>query len=247
MKLILEPLRTTDLSNMEAGQIINRHLADLGTIAPTLLTNVPYNTYIQNLGAYRDTYEKALGQIQKSEKTQKISLADRGRDKAVTAFSYGLKFYAMSDEEEEVEASRGLRIIFDNFKKLTKLNYEAESIAIDKLVSELEKPAQQAKVSKLNMDRYVTRLKNTNGDFKTLFSNRMVNNAMTENYDMKNIRLETFKCYREFCTYVLAMAKALNSPLFTTSLDLLNTARSYYSDLLARRKSKEGKQPQTPE
>jgi hypothetical protein len=41
--------------------------------------------------------------------------------------------------------------------------------------------------------------------------------------------------YSDFCNYVLAMAKALNTPLFVNALNLLNAGRKYYADMLARR------------
>ena len=49
---------------------------------------------------------------------------------------------------------------------------------------------------------------------------------------------------KDFCNYVLAMSKVVENPLFTTSLSLLNTARKYYADLLARRTAVP--QPVTP-
>lgn len=235
MKQSLEPLRTSVLTNMEAGQLLKRHLNDLSTINPTLLTDAPFNSYLQDLSAFSNSYEKALAQIRRNVETEKISLADANRDKAVSAFGIVLKLYAVSDDPEEIEASRELSIVFYNFKNLADLNYEAQSQAIDKLVSELETPEQAAKITKLKIDRYVTRLKNTNDLFKTLFSGRMVASAVTESYDLKSIRTEMLKKYSEFCNYVLAMDKALNTPLFSTSLNLLNTARKYYSDMLARR------------
>jgi hypothetical protein len=85
------------------------------------------------------------------------------------------------------------------------------------------------------MERYETRISNANEAFKKLFGGRMTTAALTETYDLKSIRMEMFRRYSEFCDYVLAMAKALDTPLFTTTLDLLNTARKYYADLLARR------------
>jgi hypothetical protein len=45
----------------------------------------------------------------------------------------------LSDGQAEVEASLVLRILFKTFKNLVTLNYEAESIGIDKLVSDLER------------------------------------------------------------------------------------------------------------
>jgi len=64
----------------------------------------------------------------------------------------------------------------------------------------------------------------------------MVTGAMTESYDLKTIRKELLNLYSEFTAYILAMAKTADAPpLFNTALTLLNTARKYYADLLARR------------
>ena len=85
------------------------------------------------------------------------------------------------------------------------------------------------------MDRYVTRMKNTNEAFKPLFSGRMVATAMTETYDMKVLRTALLNKYSDFAKYVLAMAKATDNPLFASALTLLNTARKYYDDMVAKR------------
>src|SRR5665647_645249 len=235
MKQSLEPLRVSMLTNMEGGQLMKRHLNDLRTLDPALLTDVPFTTYVQDLTGYAEKYEKALAQVRKNEETEKIMLADNVRDRALDAFGKALKLYAVSDDEAEVEASRGLRILLDSYKNLASSNYEAETIGIDKLVSELAGPNYSPKVSLLKMERYVTRISNANEAFKTLFGGRMMTVATTETYDLKSIRSEMANRYGEFCDYVLAMAKALNTPLFVTTLNLLNTARKYYADLLARR------------
>ena len=235
MKPLLEPLRVSMLTNMEGGQLMKRHLNDLRTLDPALLTDVPFTTYVKDLTGYAEKYEKALAQVRKNEETEKIMLADNVRDRALDAFRKALKLYAVSDDETEVEASRGLRILLDTYKNLSSTNYEAETIGIDKLVSELARPNYSSKVTLLKMERYVTRISNANEAFKTLFSGRMMTSASTETYDLKSIRSEMAGRYVEFCNYVLAMAKALKTPLFTTTLNLLNTARKYYADQLARR------------
>ena len=235
MKLKLEPLRLAGLTNMEAGQLIRRHLTDISTISNTLLVDVPFNTYVQKMTLQMGIYEKAVAQIQKNEETEKISMADKNRDKGISAFGRALKLYEISDDPEEEEASRGLSIVFNNFKDLANMNYEAESLAIDKLVSELESPANASKIAKLNMGRYISRMKTTNEAFKTLFGNRIASEATTESYDMKLVRAELMTIYNDFTKYVLAMAKALETPLFVQTLNLLNIARKYYADLLARR------------
>jgi len=235
MKLILEQLRTSALSNMEAGQLARRHLSDLSTIDPGLCTDAPYNNYVQKLTIQADWYERALAQVRKNEETMKILLADENRDKSVGAFNGALKLYAMSDIPEEVEASRSIGILFGTYKNLPTLNYEAETLAIDKFARELRSPAYSEKISLLQMDRYVARMEVSNTEFKNLFSGRMVTTASTEIYDMKAIRAELQDICSDFAEYVLAMAKAVDNPLFPKALNLLNTARKYYADLLARR------------
>lgn len=235
MKLKLEPLRLSGLTNMEAGQLLKRHLSDLATLNPQLLTDAPFNSYLQALANHSVLLEKGLAQIRKNEETQKIEMADANRDKANVAFSRALKLYAVSDVLDEVEASRVLSILFDNFKNLPALSYEAETIAIDKLVDELEKESYAAEINLLQLGRYMNRMKTTNDQFKALFGGRITTSAVTETYDMKTIRIDALKKYSDFTTYVLAMAKALETPLFVQALNLLNTARKYYADLLARR------------
>lgn len=236
MTIKLEALRIYDLTNMEAGQLMNRHEEDLKTIAPAMLTDAPYNHYVRQITTKSATYQKGLAQVQKNEETDKIALFDDVRDKAVNAFSRALKLYDLSDEPKEVEASKALGILFRTFKDLAVLNYEAESIGIDKLVSELEGEKYKGHVALLNIERYVSRMKLSNENFKALFGNRMVTGAMTESYDLKVIRKEMLKLYSDFAAYVLAMAKTDDAPpLFITALTLLNTARKYYADTLARR------------
>jgi len=173
--------------------------------------------------------------VQKNEETEKIRLADANRDKAVSAFGAAIKLNAMSDIPEEVEASRSLSILFSSFKNLPNLNYEAQTLGMDKLITELNSPAYSEKVNFLHIDKYVARMAETNAAFKNLFGGRIVTTAMTESFDMKTIRAETQNLYNDFADYVLAMPKATDNPLFPAALNLLNTARKYYADLLARR------------
>lgn len=236
MTIKLEALRIYDLTNMEAGQLMNRHEEDLATIAPAMLTDAPYSHYVRQITTKSAIYQKSLAQVQKNEETDKIALLDGFRDKAVNAFSRALKLYDLSDEPKEVEASKALGILFRTYKDLAILNYESESIGIGKLVSELEGEKYKGHVALLNIERYVTRMKLSNENFKALFGNRMVTGAMTESYDLKVIRKEMLKLYSDFTAYVLAMAKTEDAPpLFITALTLMNTARKYYADILARK------------
>jgi len=235
MNFDLEELRVSALLNMEFGQLIRRHQSDLSTIDSGLLTDQPYNSYLNRLNNQTDLYEKALAQVRKDEETQKIATADAARDKAVSAFSAAIKLHAMSDDADEAEASRSLSILFGAYKNLAKLNYEAQTMGMDKLISELNGPNYIGKINDLHMGKYVARMSDTNSAFKNLFGGRIVTSANTEAYNMKTIRTELQNLYSDFCDYVLAMAKAIDNPLFPAALNLINTARKYYADQMARR------------
>ena len=246
MEHLLQSLRNSALSNLEAGQLINRQLTDLGTIDPALLTDEPFNNYVLKLTTQSSIYEKAVAQIQKNDGTLNIAMADGKRDKSVSVCKRCIGMHSLSDDPAEVAASRSLGIIFNNFKNLQNFNYESETLAIDKLILDLEKPAAAQHVTTLGMERYVTQLKNDNQAFKTLFGSRIQTEAGIESFNMKSVRKETLTIYRDFCNYVLAMAKALDTPLFNQALDLINAGRKYYSDMLARRSSSEEETPQPP-
>lgn len=247
MEFSLEPLRTTGLTNLEAGELIKTHISDIDTIDRELLTDAPFNGYVQDLKDLLVPYNLGLGQVQKSGATEPIRGADDDRDKAIGAFGLLFRLFALSDDPAEVEASRLLSIRFGSFKELRSLNYVAESNAIDNLVADLEGEVYAGLVTQLNAGRYVERLKTTNENFKTLFSSRMAGEVSSEDFDMKAIRNEVFTKYGEFCNYVVAMANALKTPLFVTALDQMNAARKYYSDLLARRTTRQEEEPQPAE
>jgi len=232
----LEPLKSSFLTNMEFGSLMEQHLSDLATIDQTLFTDKPYNSYLQKIADGTDYYKKGLAQVRKNDETEKISRADKVRNKAIVAFSLTLKLYLLSDDQAEVDAGKSLRILYKTFKNPAKLNYDAKTLAIVKIVSELENEKYAEKVTFLNIGRYVTRMKIANQQFDTLFSGRMETEAFTETYNMRATRSELLAVYNEFTAYILAMSNALKTPLFITALLLLNTTRSYFAVLLARRK-----------
>ncbi len=235
MEFTLEPLNYNNLTNLEGGQLLRRHLADLSTIDRELATDAPYNQYVADLEDRVAGYEQGVARIQKNEDTENVKRADVGRDKAISALGRFISVFEMSDAAEEVEAARVLNIVLGNINSLRKLNYEAETLAIDKLTGILESEEYAGHVALLNIGRYVERLKAANQNFKTIFGSRIQGQAMEEVFDMKMFRTETFKKYNQFCSYVLAMANATQAPLFVTVVNLLNAGRKYYADMLARR------------
>jgi len=76
MEFILEPLNSKRLTNLEGGQLLRRHLADLSTIDRELATDAPYNQYVADLEDRVASYEQGVARIQKNEDTENVKLAD---------------------------------------------------------------------------------------------------------------------------------------------------------------------------
>ena len=235
MNYELEDLTSSRLPVMEVGQLTIRCITDLGTIDESLKTDVPYNNYTEKLSVKAELYFAALAQVRKREETELIFNADIRRDKTISSFGMAIRLHLAAADPEEAEVARGLNILFSTYKNIAKLTYEAESLAIDKFVAELNKPVYSEKIAILHMQKYVNNMAEANEAFKNLFSQRLQGVASTEVFDMKSIRAEMLAVYNDFCEYVLAMAKATELPLFVNSLSLINTARKYYADLMARR------------
>ena len=245
MNFQLEILKVSHLTNMEAGALIKRHLDDLATLPSGTITDVALVNYLKLLTEKSADYEKSLVQIRGSEETRKIEDADLMRDAAIAAFSKAVDLGLASDLPDEAEAARVLGMVLKSYKGLAALNYEAESNGLDNLVADLEGATYNKHVKTLNLDRYVTRLKETNAAFKTLFGGRMVSSAAKESYDTKSLRAEMYITYKEFTLYLQAMANARKTDEFVQSLNLINTARKYYSDMLAKRKGSGDKTEET--
>lgn len=231
----LEPLAASTLQTMETGQLTARVVEDVGAIPTELKTDVPYNKYVAKLGEISELYFRALAQVRKREETELIVKADGLRDKTISSFKMAVKLHLAAPDPEEAEAARGLSILSGAYNDIAKMNFEAESLAIDKLVSDLNTPAYSPKIEFLHMQKYVNNMAEANASFKNLFSQRLQGVAATEVFDIKTIRREMLTVYDDFCEYVLALAKATDLPLFVDTLGLINTSRKYYADLLARR------------
>lgn len=93
------------------------------------------------------------------------------------------------------------------------------------------------------MGTYVDRIVQTNADFKTLFAKRTQETSAKKVFDVKAMRADIKTTYTDMADYVLSMAKAKNTDEFNQVLNVLNTVRKYYSDLLAKRKTQPADTP----
>lgn len=238
MKNKLTSLNLSNLTHLEAGELANRHLSDLGTIAGQMQAETVYLNYLTKLQTAATEFQRALKKIQANGATPKIVQADDERDLALRSLRKAVSAATYSDSADETEAAYQVKLVLKTYKNIEQLGYEAESMAIDKLLAELDKGTYAQFIVALGLQRHLIRLRNTNEAFKSLFGDRMTSSAMQETFDARALRQNMLTMYREFALYVQAMANAAQGSAYEQALNLINTARKYYADTLARRKGR---------
>lgn len=243
----LHNVKISGLTHLEAGQLVKRNIDDPITANILLTTDPIIAMYHNRMIADSTLMDLALIQIRKQQETDNLELLDMERDTSVRVLNLQLKVYKSSKDAAEKNAYRTLKIPFDAYKGIEKLNYEAENNAIDNFVNELAKPVYANSIALLNLSGLITRMDNDNQAFKDLFSTRSTTVASTVSYDAKAIRKTMIANYNAYATYVLSLTNATkDQPInayYSSIFNIVDNIRKYYSDLLARREGGGGAAP----
>ena len=232
----LVSMYTYKLQVLEVGQHVKSVLKGIDDLGNGLITDAVLQNYLSQLGASSVEYDKAMLKVMKSDETEKIAQADAERDKAITATLRQISAYELSDDATEFNASVSLNTLFNTYKNIQKWNFEEESNGIDNLLVDLESEKYAAHIAELNMQSFVERIRSKNERFKELFAGRTQEKVNTEYYDTKALRADLTSKYNVMIEYVLVLARALDQDQYNKPLDVINTVRKYYADLLAKRK-----------
>lgn len=229
-------LNLARLQNLEVGQHVKGVLKGIADLESGLITDANFLNYYARLGEASVQFDKAMLKITKSDETLKITNADALRDKAITAFQRQLSVYELSEDETEIEAFNSLNTVMKTYKNLQRWNLEEETNGIDNLLDELASAKYAAHIATLNLQNFQDRIKSSNEKFKSFFNSRTNEQVNTEYYDTKALREELTDQYNLLAEYTLTLSKAVNTEAFNKPLDVFNTVRKYYADLLAKRK-----------
>lgn len=232
----LHKLNIMRLQYVESGQFIIRFITDFDNSAETVSTDTEFDTLMSNLRLQSPHFENALMQIQARAESEQLLKLDESRDKKVVTFRNAVNVFRYAEAENEKEAYAKMKIVLKNYKGIEKMNFEAESLAVSNFIAELRSAQFLPSLQTLGLENHLNTLEIANNNFKTLFSSRSTAVTNTEVYDTKALRKNILATYKEMAEYGYVMAKRKNTPFYINLLNVLNTGRSYYSDILARRK-----------
>lgn len=232
----LYPITTTRLQFLESGQFINRFLTDFDNSGLVAATDPEFKIQLEDLRAQSPIYNNALMQIKAKAESEELIGLDLNRDHKFSSFRRALSAYEFTNDPTEKMAYLDLNVILRKYNDIEKANYEAESLGIDKVVGEF-RDAKDHALDILQLTKFVHKLEEANIAFKAMFDTRSTDIISTVTYDTKALRTAIFDTYKELAEYSLVIAKRKRTePFYTTLIDVLNTGREYYADILARRK-----------
>lgn len=133
---------------------------------------------LQEIEKEYELYEKVYAKLTYSGKGQSIAEADAQRDKLFA----GIKIYIRGFERlPNMPGYADAMALLEVFKTygldLDKLNYAAETAQMNKLLADLEKPGNAAKLKTLNLTEYTAQLKQAQADFEALYAEQAEANA----------------------------------------------------------------------
>jgi hypothetical protein len=230
----LESVYQSRMTLPEFSQFVERQLNELESNA-NLLTDAPLRQQIADLRVVSNELKAAILLVQKSTYTSQLAVLDQTRDRVVLRYGKVLKTFALSDNAAELADYEKLSILQATYDGVERLNYEAESSHLSKLVTELESPVYSGAIARLGLNNYVGSVKSTSQAFNLLFDSRSFETANKLVHDTQVLRKILQKQYDVFAEYTLSMAKVLGTEPFITVLKTINSVRGYYGDMLKRR------------
>ena len=232
----LYPITTTRLQLLESGQFIVRFITDFDNSGLVATTDAEFKKQLDELRAQSPIYNNALMQVKAKAETEELVGLDLRRDQKFSSLRRALSAYEFTDDAAEKMAYLELNVIMRRYNDIEKANYEAETLGIDKIVEDF-RAAKDHAIDTLQLVRFVNKLGEANDAFKLMFNNRSSETISTVTYDTKGLRTAIFNTYKDLAEYSLVIAKRNKTvPFYITLMDVLNTGREYYADILARRK-----------
>ena len=230
----LYPISVSRLQLLESGQFISNTIADYVKSGLVAATDPTFKMQYDNLKALSIPYNDALNQIRAQKETEELMNLDLQRDHSLTTVRRAVSVFEYSHNAVEVSAYKEISIILNQYSDLERANYPAETLGIDKVVTEIRNAKDRA-IDTLDLTRHVDRLENANTDFKAKFVDRSSDVISNVAYDTKAMRKELFNVYNTLASYVESTANITKEAYYLDTLKVFDYSREYFADILARR------------
>lgn len=229
----MERFRIENLRNEEWFQFYTEFKGVVEQYTPQTLEIEKLFTDFLTLYANAD---EALEIIRKSATTEQIAEADNVRDSVFRGFSDAVKSAGNHFDNSKREAAKRLKIIFDQFGNIARKPYDEETASIYNFLQEIN--AKSADVTSLGLSDWVTQLDAENKAFEALMKNRYDENASKTALRMKDVRIETDRCYRDILDRIDALILINGEEKYAPFVKDMAVRVDRFENLLAQRKGR---------
>ena len=186
-------------------------------------------------------YQKAINQDKGKEITKKIQDANQLRNSDFSIFKRSLAAFETSKRQSEKSAYSKLTEIVKPFREIHRLDYEKESLELDKLFNRLSSPEAIEYIEILGLKRFFENLKESQQEFETVFSNTTDIRSKVNRYDTYQIRKNLQSAYLRVLKLCEILVELHGQSLYSELITLFNTSRQYYIEQLSHHSNKVAK------
>jgi hypothetical protein len=177
-----------------------------------------------------------INEIRKYETTDDIHDTDKLRDSIFKVINAILKAALNSFDQTTDNAAERLKIVFDTFGNIACLSYDEETVAINKLLQELD--ARQEDVITLNLTHWVSDLRTANETLSRLMDERYSEEARRAHFNMKKVRAEVDDTYFAIVDKLESGAILNGEEAYNELFANLNARITRYNTIFAQEKGR---------
>lgn len=231
----LYPLSLSQLHFVESGEFIVRFLTDFEKQGHDITQDLEIKYFYDTLKAKSPQFNKSLLPIKAKAESQELAALDIARDRKISTLTRAYNVFEHTDSTAEQQAYWYLAPLFTTYSNVARMNFEAQSLAVDNMVEDLNSARYKTHADALLLGQHVARVFEANEAFKAKFNDRSARSIEEEDLNAKQLRNEIFEVYNEAADYVQVMAKRKKTAYYQDILRTLNDGREYYANILARR------------
>lgn len=172
--------------------------------------------------------------------TKEIEALDRRRDDAFTGLRNVLSGYRYHFIPEQAKAATVLYKSIDKLgKNIARLNYQAETATLEKLVYDWETNTELlAAIATLGLEDWMAELKAANEAFNQRYLDRTETYAkLNTQQRLPELRTQLTEAYRTLADHITAHATLTPSEVYTAIIGDLNALTRQYNELVTERSS----------
>ena len=177
--------------------------------------------------------DRALECLSKSVFTSKMNAADDKRDKIIRMLQSQVASPDIYPDIEDQEACRRLNILCKSYKDIVNAAQEKETGMCRNLIQDLRSDAFKADVTKLGLDKWVTRLEEANEEFDAMVEKRISENQTKVTGGVTEPRRQTEVAYEDIVAKVNALARVYGDTKYADFIDYVNARIIYFKTILS--------------